>query len=188
MKLNKKFISLLLISNSIFHLSTLNASSYDSDILNIFSKIVPRFIIMSTQKEKIRDSIEICILNDNIDKLTAVSLQNKIKLNYPNGIKNHPIHILNPSPQKINICKNSQLMFLFNSDEEHINKALLFAYKHNILSMAYDKKLLQNGVAISLFIGKKVVPYINMEAIQKSNIELNSILLRVSKIYLRKEK
>lgn len=188
MKLNKKFISLFLITNTIFYVSTLDASNYDNDVLNIFSKILPRFIIMSTQKKKIKDNIEICILNDDVDKLTAESLQKKIKKNYPDGIQNYPIHLLNSNYKVLDTCKNSQLIFLFNSNEKDINRALLFAQENTILSMSYDEKLLESGVAISLFIGRKVLPYINMEAIKNNKIELNGMLLRVSKIYYGKEK
>jgi hypothetical protein len=188
MESNKKLLFLLFIGSIVFHTSTLHAFSYNDDILNIFSKIIPRFVMMSSQKEKIKERLEICILHDDGDKLAAESLQKKINLNYPNGIKNHPMYISNPSYKKMSMCKKSQLIFLFNSDKKYISKALLFAHKNTILSMSYDKKLLQNGVAISLFIGRKVVPYINMQAIQENNIKLDGMLLRVSKIYVKKEK
>jgi hypothetical protein len=173
----------ILLAISLANISLLNASNYDDDILNIFSKIVPRFIMMSSQKEKIKENIQICILDDDIDKLTALSLIDKINNNYPSGLKNHDINLLNVEYKNIEKCKNSELIFMFNSDKEDINSAVMFSNKYHILTMSYDNELLQNGVNISLFIGRRVLPYINMEAIKKNNIELDNILLRVSKIY-----
>jgi hypothetical protein len=187
MKFKQNLIRLFLITAILLNNSTLNASSYDGDILTIFSKIIPRFIMMSSQKAKIRNDVEICILSDDIDKLEALSLMDKINTNLPNGIKQHKINLLNSNYEKINKCKNSQLIFMFNSSENNIKNAVEFSDKHNILSISYDEKLLQNGVEISLFIGRKVLPYINMKAISKNKIELDNILLRVSKIYIVKD-
>lgn len=166
----------------------LNASTYDDDVLNIFSKIAPRFIIMSSQKIKIKNEIEICVLHDKIDESVALSFIDKINTNYPNGMKNHPMKLINSSYADINNCKTSQLAFIFNSDKKNIEATVLFLNQQNILSMSYEKELLDYGVQISLFLGRKVLPYINMKAITENKIELDNILLRVSKIYNESEK
>jgi hypothetical protein len=173
-----KTLYLLLLTSVI-----LNASTYDDDILNIFSKIAPRFIMMSTQKSKIKSEIEICVLYDKIDERIAMSFVDKINTNYPNGIKNYPIKFINKSYADLNECKTAQLAFIFNSDKKNIEDAVVFLNKQNILSMSYEQEFLEYGVQISLFIGRKVLPYINIKAISDNKIELENILLRVSKIY-----
>ena len=178
----------ILLAITLANISLLNATTYDNDVLSIFSKIVPRFVMMSSQKEKIKNNIQICILHDDVDKLTALSLIDKINNNYPNGLKNYGINLLNTSYDNIDKCNDSELIFMFNSDKQNIDKTIIFSNKHNILTMSYDNKLLKNGIGISLFIGRKVLPYINMETIKKNKIELNNILLRVSKIYKRSVK
>ena len=188
MYFKQRTINLFLIINILFGTTLLNASNYDDDTLNIFSKILPRFIMMSSQKEKIKENIEICILNDNIDSLVATSLINKVKNNYPNGIKNYNINFITSSYKSLNKCENTQLVFMFNSNKENIHNAFNLTNKYQILSMSYDEVLLKDGVNISLFIGRKVVPHLNMQSIKKSKIELNNILLRVSKIYAGTEK
>jgi hypothetical protein len=75
------------------------------------------------------------------------------------------------------------MLFISDVQNRDINSAIEFSRKNEILSMSYNPKFLENGVSTSIFIGRKVVPYINVEALQKSHIELNNILLRVSKIY-----
>lgn len=166
----------------------LNASAYDDDILNIFSKIAPRFIIMSSQKSKIESNIEICVLYDKIDERVALSFIDKINTNYPSGIKNYPIKFINSSYSNIGECKTAHLAFILNSDINNIKEAVLYLNRQNILSMSYNQELLDYGVQISLFIGRKVLPYINMKAITENKIELDNILLRVSKIYKESEK
>ena len=58
--------------------STASLYAYDDDILNIYSKMLPRFILMSSQKEKISDKIEICVLHDAIDDRDAALLMDKV--------------------------------------------------------------------------------------------------------------
>jgi hypothetical protein len=161
--------------------------AYDDDILNIYSKMLPRFILMSSQKEKVSDKIEICILHDAIDDRDAALLMDKINSNYPNGIKSNKIKLLSTGYNDLQICKNTQSAFLFNSNDKNIKKAILFLKRQKILSISYDAQLLEDGAEISLFIGRKVQPYINVQEILHNNIKLDNILLRVSKIYSKSE-
>lgn len=161
--------------------------AYDDDILNIYSKMLPRFILMSSQKEKITDEIEICILHDSIDDRDAKLLIDKVKSNYPDGINNDKVKLLSTGYNNLHVCKNAQSAFLFNSNDRNIKKAILFLNRKKILTISYNAQLLENGAQISLFIGRKVQPYINMQEILKNNIKLDNILLRVSKIYSKSQ-
>lgn len=178
-----QLILLLMLPNFIL----LNAANYDEDILNIYSKMLPRFIVMSSQKEKIHDDMKICILYNKLDVRIAHSLSSKIHTNYPQGLLNHPIKIVHSNYANLTSCQNTHLAFLLNSDNKSIKQALLFLQQNQILSMSYDVTLLEQGVDISLFLGRKVVPYLNMETIGNKKILLDNLLLRVSKIYVKSE-
>ncbi len=177
------FLTFLLL----FHTVVLNASNYDDDILEIFSKIAPRLILMSSQKEKIQDDIQICILYEDDDKNIALDLIDKINHNYPNGIKNHKLLLLHNNYTQLNSCQNTQLAYLFDTDSYTINKSINFLNQYEILSISYNPQLLQNGVHASLFLGRKVMPYLNIKSIKENGIKLDNILLRVSKIYTKRE-
>ncbi len=138
---------------------------------------------MSTQKEKITTEIQICILRDNIDNMTALSLDDAIKRNYPSGLQDYKINTISSSYSSLNSCRNSQLLFMFNTSDKNIEDALLFSAKNKILTLAYDAKLLESGVDMSLFLGRKITPYINYESLKNKDIRLNNILLRIAKIY-----
>lgn len=168
---------------SIFFGSSSLYASYDEDTLNIFSKIIPRFVLMSSQKNKVTDTIEICILHEKLDERFALSLKEKVNANYPNGLNNYKIKMMLSNYSNMNLCENSQLLFLFNSNEENIQNSLHFAKSHTILTMAYDANLLEKGVNISLFMGRKIMPYVNIHSINQNAIEFDNTLLRISKIY-----
>lgn len=165
--------------------AALFGTSYDDDTLEIFSKIIPRFILMSSQKSTIQNKIEICILHDKLDERTASSLVDKIQNNYPNGIKNYKFKLLNSDYSDIDLCRKSQLAFLFDTDEKNMENAIRILNKNTIFTMSYDAKYLVNGVESTLFLGRKVVPYINMSALRQSGIEVDNALVQISKIYLQ---
>lgn len=166
---------------------TLNASAYDVDVLDIFSKILPRFILMSNQKNIVKDKINICILHDKIDEQDALALIDRIYVNNPNGIKNYKINLINSNYSNIDMCQNAQLLFMFNTSEQNIEKGIKFSKNHTILTVSYDSKYLEYGANASLFLGRKVVPYINMNSLGNSGLELDNILIRVSKIYTKED-
>ena len=156
---------LLIIFNSI----SLNAVVYHDDVLNIFSKISPRFVLMSNQKEKLKSKINICILHEDIDEQTASLLVKKTKEYYPNGIKNYQLKFTNTSYSNIDSCQDAHLLFLFNVDKNELMKAIELSNKNKILTISYDKKLLDYGVDISLFVGRKIIPYININSINSKS-------------------
>jgi len=167
----------------LFNASVLSAITYDDDVLYIFSKMMPRFILMSSQKEKITSEIQICILRNDIDQMTALTLSDAIKRNYPNGLQDYKINTLLSSYSGLDTCKDSQLLFMFNTNDQNIKKAVRFSSQNKILTLAYDAKLLESDVDMSLFLGRKITPYINHESLKNKDIKLNNILLRIAKIY-----
>jgi len=180
-------VRLFLMATLVLNISLVHASDYDDNVLEIFSKILPRFILMSPQKKQIDKDIDICILNDTNDEDTATALIDKINANYPKGIKQYTILLSHQSFAHIDSCQHSQLIFMFNSDTETIEAALQYVKSHKVLALSYDPKILQYGAHASLFLGRKVVPYLNIKSINESGITFENILLRVSKIYHENE-
>jgi len=168
----------------LFHPVALSASTYDDDTLEIFSKIIPRFVLMSSQKNTIQTKIEICILHDKLDERTASSLIDKIQNNYPNGIKNYKLKLINSNYSDIEMCYKSQLAFLFDTDEKNMDSSIRILNKNSVFTMSYDAKYLLNGVDATLFLGRKVVPYMNMSALRQNGMEIDNTLVQISKIYL----
>ena len=80
-------------------------------------------------------------------------------------------------------CKRSEILFFFNSTNENIVAGALYAKDYKALSVSYDNIYLTNGVELSLFLGRRIIPYINMQAVQNNGVKLDDLLLRISKIY-----
>ena len=143
---------------------------------------------MSDQKLKLKNEIDICILHEQVDERVVLSLMDKINNDYPNGLKNYKIIFHHNDFSNFDSCKNSELIFLFNSSQKHIADAVHYSKQQKSISVSYDDALLSNGVDISLFLGRKIIPYINVKSLQKKGIEMDNILLRISKIYMETDK
>ncbi len=167
--------------------STLFAAHYDDDILSMYAKLSPRIILMSTLKEKREQKLEICLLHQKIDEQAALALQEKIINNYQTKIQSYDFEIKRTLYEREEECINSSLLFLFAGSVSQVKKSVAFSKEKKILTLSYDAKLLENGVDISLFIGRKVTPYINVGSIQSKGITMDNMLLRVSKIYREAE-
>ena len=183
-----KYVKLLFVFCLLFSFTTVNAANYDDDVLEIFAKLLPRFIIMSDQKLKIKDQIDVCILREDVEEDAATTLIDKIIDNYPSGIKKDNIELIQTDFTDLNVCKNSELLFLFNASPKKIREALLYAKNHQTLTVSYDASLLAEGVEVSLFLGRKILPYINVKALKRNSITIDQILLRISKIYMETDK
>lgn len=138
---------------------------------------------MSSQKDRLEESINICLVNDEIDRLTMDSVASKIQESYPSGIKNYSIDIRHASYENLSDCKKSEILFFLYASDENVKQITSFSKKYQILTISYHQRRLEDNVDISLHLGRKIVPYLNMKAIQKKDIQLNNTLLRISKIY-----
>ena len=181
MKVNVKW---LFLTVTIFYNATfLQAFSYDDDVLDIFAKVLPRFSVMSDQKERLKNNIGICLVREDMDADEANVLAQKIRDNYPDGLATYKITLTTTSYSQLLTCKRSEILFFFNSTNENIVAGALYAKDYKALSVSYDNIYLTNGVELSLFLGRRIIPYINMQAVQNNGVKLDDLLLRISKIY-----
>lgn len=178
----KSFVFFSFISMS-FLTSAAYGSSYDDDMLEIVSKIIPRLVLMSSQKTSVQSQVDICVLYDRMDERDASLLVDKIRKNYPSGIKNYPIVLKKNVYENLDGCRNSQIAFMFDTDNRTIGNAVRTLNKNHTLSMSYDPSYLGSGVEVSLFFGRKVAPYINIGALRQNGIVLENTLIQISKIY-----
>jgi len=171
------FLLLIITAQNLFSMS------YDDDVLDIFAKLSPRMLLMSSPLKSKDDTLSICLLHQSVDAQSTSYFEQKVHQNYKQGIKNFQLHLKKVLFSEIESCGSSDMLFLFRSNEEELEKTLLYAKEHNILTIAYDAKALESGVDVSLYFGRKVVPYVNMASIKSKDISLNNVFLRISKIY-----
>lgn len=171
------FILILLLS-----ISTVNlyAFEYEKNKLEIFAKLMPRFVLMSSKKKSIDQDIKICLVSDLNNEQFVTFLQKKLE---KNSIKNISNSITNTNYKNLHKCENNDLAFLFNTDTKNIINAAKFFQNKEILTVSYNSLFLQYNINISIYFGRKVVPYLNIKSLRENNIILDNILLRISKIF-----
>lgn len=177
----KFFLNICFLVAILFSPSAIFA--YDETNLDISSKIIPRFILMSSQKKSIKKEMNICILHTKLDEQYGSVLADKIKSNYPGGANSYPLVVNHTDYKNTNYCKSAQLVYLFNTDHQTLEKTLHMLNENKIISMSYDPSYLEDGVQVSVYLGRKVLPFVNIKSLKNNNIELNPVLLQISKIY-----
>ncbi len=168
-------------------LSSLFAHSINESLLNIHATVVPKLSLMDYQfKQKLdNNSISIIIYYDSIDYKDARKLKDKIDIKYSDGLKGHPVNTkLITYTQKDSLRAN--IYYLFPSNKQNIKKTLKKANDNNAMTFSYSSDALSDGCMISLDIGTKVKPIINLDAIKSNDISIRPVLLDISNIYYSK--
>ena len=174
----KIFILFFAFSISLF------ATTISESLLQIHATLMPKVYLMDySYKEKIdNNSIVIAIAYNKVDYSSAQSLKEKIEAKYRDGIKSYSIDVkLVPYSQ---VDKNSaNIYYLFPTNSKNIKKVIKKANEDNALTFSYLKDDLQHGIMISVSIGNRVKPILNLNAIKLHNISFRPVLLNISKIY-----
>jgi len=181
--LMKQLVFLLLFSSSLFGLNI------NESLLSIHATLVPKIPLMDYKfLEKLHnDSISIVIFHDNSDYRNARLLEEKIHAKYDKGIKKYLIKtILRVYSHKQ--APQANLYYLFPSNKENIENTIQMAAKNSILTFSYLPETLDLGCMMSLVIGTKVQPLINLKAVKANHLTFRPIFLKISSIYKNKEK
>ncbi|NPA58940.1 MAG: YfiR family protein [Epsilonproteobacteria bacterium] len=169
----------LLIISILF--STIFAININESLLSIHATLVPKIPLMDYKfREKLdNDAIKIIIYHDRATYKSAKLLKKKIDKKYKDGINKHKIETKLISYNKKQSLK-ANIYYLLPSTKSNIKKALHYAKENNAITFSYSKSTLSDGCMISLNIGKRVKPIINLEAIKSGKISLRPVLLDIS--------
>ena len=169
---------LVLLSTLLFPLS-LRAEYYDTTLLTLFSKILPRIVSFSSLAPGEGEPLGICIVREDVDASAAAAFE----ILLGNAARRHGIETVQTDFAHIAVCGKRQLLFVFNAPPETVSAALASFTSFRPLVAAYDPRLLSAGADVSLFVGRSVKPYLNLESLKDKGIRLEAIILQVSKIY-----
>ncbi len=164
------------------------ALSINESLLKVHAVLVPKIYLMDYGfKEKLQNnSIIISLLYDASSYKSAVSLKNKIDGKYRDGIKGHSVKV---KLTAYNSLANTQanIYYLFPTDRQNIKEVIKKANSNHALTFSYLNDDLKYGIMLSLKVGKRVKPIINLDAIKLHNITFRPVLLKISKIYMSRE-
>jgi len=177
----KFLILIFLFTSSIF------AVTIKDSLLKIHATLVPKLYLMDhSYKKKIKDdSIKIVITYNNSNYKSALSLKNKIESKYDNGLADYKVTVkLSLYSELTN--NDANIYYIFPSSSKNIKNVVKKANENKALTFSYLEDDLKYGVMISLVIGVKVKPILNLNAIKLHNISFRPILLNISNIYREK--
>ena len=159
----------------------------NESLLNIHAVLVPKISLLDYNfVEKIQNNaITVILYYDNHNYNSAKLLKQKIMEKYKNGINKRLIIVklasyANPETLKANIY------YLFPTTQTNIKKILINANESKTLTFSYSIADLDLGAMISIDIGAKVKPIINLHAIKDNNVSLRPVLLKISTIHQNK--
>ena len=174
---------------AIFFSSTIFAISINESLLKIHATLVPKISLMDYdfKAKAIDNKIIIVLYYDNTEYKSAIYLKNKIELKYENGINGYTINckLVNYTDAKV---IKANIIYLFPSKKENILKVTNFAKEVKALTFAYLEDYLVDDIMISVKIGSRVKPIINLSSIKANKICLRPILVKISEIYTSSEK
>jgi hypothetical protein len=161
-------------------------AQYDNAVLKVQATILPKIVFMDYGfKEKIYDNkILIEIICDTHNNSDAIKFKQMIIDKYKDGINGYKIEIDIVNNIDTNKVLNKKtIYYLFPTTKSKIKQIINSLQYSNAIIFSFDKEDLFHGSNISIDIGKKIKPILNMSALKKKNISLKEALINISEIY-----
>ncbi|WP_416768718.1 YfiR/HmsC family protein [Sulfurimonas sp. ST-25] len=161
----------------------LAAYQYETVLLETQAKLVPRFLRMSTGvMNNVEGRLAICVVYDEGEAEVADAFAGMVRSAYPDGWKGERIWIVKSRYGSLERrCARSELLFLLNAEEPKVWRAVSFATAKRKLTVSYENRYLEEGVLVSLHVGRSVRPYLNLSQAKAAGIHFSSGLKRISK-------
>ncbi|HEX5330171.1 hypothetical protein [Sulfuricurvum sp.] len=175
----KKFIFLTIMPLILW------GTTYDTALLQIGSKMFPKIALMEKgNQERIQSSVNLLIVTPASNKESAYRLSSMIERQYNGTLSNYALSIAVVSPKEALEIKNAHgFVLLMESEDAMLPPVLDHAHKNKIVTFSFDPALLQKGVAVSLYIGRSVKPYINLSTLKQVPFAFEYGFLKLSQSY-----
>ncbi|MCK9373975.1 MAG: hypothetical protein M0P91_12340 [Sulfuricurvum sp.] len=160
-------------------------TTYDSTLLQIGAKIFPKIALMEKgTKERIQTTVNIVIITGGSNKQTAQQLAEMIERQYHGTLSNYSLTCSVVSIKEGFEVKNAHgFILLMDPDDSMLPALLEYAHKNKTLTFSFDPLVLQNGAAVSLYIGRSVKPYINLSTLKEVPFTFEYGFLKLSQSY-----
>jgi hypothetical protein len=170
---------------SLFFITTIFANGiYNSNLLDIQSKVFPRIIISdkSVEKKTLEKKIIFVILYEEIDFNMALILKDKIERNYK-SLKDIDFLVELKEIDKFDKKEPLSTAYYFLlADKNKIHLISDFLIKNNRLTFSYDDTYLELGIIFSLKINSQIDLFLNLQELKNSKIELENSIFNAVKI------
>lgn len=168
----------------LFSITTLCANGiYNSNLLDIQSKVFPKIIIFDKDIEKkiLEEKIIFTIFYEEIDYNIALQLKDKIENNYKN-LKNIDFQVKLKKIDHFDKKEPLSTAFYFLlADKNKIRLISDFLIANHRLSFSYDDAYLEYGIIFSLKINSQIDLFLNLQELKNSKIELENSIFNTVK-------
>ncbi len=169
-----------------FLLQQLIGATYETSLLQIHAKIVPRIALMLEPMPQ-RETVSIVLLCQSADLEAAENLKLLMERSYPSGLGKKTLQVHIERYNTFEKAGEGTLLFLFDAPEAVRSRVITYAVEEHFLCMSYNASYLKEGVHASLHLGRNVQPYLNLLSARQSGIIFQRTLISVSKIYNPKD-
>lgn len=162
----------------------LAAYQYEQVLLRTEAKLAPRILLMTKGVTYFAaNRFTVCIVGEKEDA-AAEQFRRYLVGYYPNGWKYHTMQTVISDFVSIDTqCRESEMLFVLRGDEADIRHVVEYAASTRKVTMSYLSDYLEEGILISLHVGKDIKPYLNMSQAKQLGFGFVNDLKRVSKFW-----
>ena len=164
------------------------AAGLKDDLLRIHANIVPKTVLMdyNFREKLVNGHITVSVLCMKKDMYYARNLKKYIESKYISGLEDLEVRVNIETYRKFagKPCSPSTIYYLLPASDSVMRSALKHLENSHTIIFSYDPAKLRNGAHISLLIGYRVKPVLNLAALKSSGITLRPAIIRISDIYV----
>lgn len=163
---------------------TLGAYTYDTTLLQTHAKLAPRLLFLSQGVMfEAPNRFGICIVHEAGDEKAAQTIESTLIAYYPTGLNYHSMTITRSLYARARTeCIAHELLFLLDAPDDKIARIIRFASQNKKLTMSYDPRHVDAGALLSVHVGRRVEPILNVAAAKRSGIAFGTSLLQIARV------
>ncbi len=167
----------------IFLLLSIASFGYDELLLEAQSSVLPKIALLDKdiQKKLIGGKLQIVIACDAVDMELAKETAQKIMTT--TGAKAGAFGLNVLAIEFSQLAKASaSIIYILNSNDTNIKKATQIASQKKIVSFAFDKTNLKNGVMLSMSIERSAVITLSRSVMKESGVQFVDSFYKITRI------
>lgn len=162
----------------------LAAYQYEQVLLRTEARLAPRILLMTNGVSYFAaNRFTVCIIGKEEDD-AAKQFRQYLAGYYPNGWQYHTMQtVISDFASMQERCRESEMLFVLRGSTEEIRQVVEYAASTRKVTMSYLWDYLDDGILVSLYVGKDIKPYLNMTRAKQSGFVFDNDLKRVSKFW-----
>ncbi|MDD3468254.1 MAG: hypothetical protein PHE67_14000 [Campylobacterales bacterium] len=161
---------------------TVFAYGYDDLLLEAQSSVVPKIALLDKDisKKLVNGKIVVAVVYDNDDENAAKEAVNRIN-NAKNKNSIYPVRAIAIEFGQL-YKTDMSILYVMKSSESNIKRAANSAKQKGIISFAYDKADLADGIMLSMHIERNAIISLKRSALRESGVQFSESFYKMVRI------